>query len=220
MSHPTAIVGGGIIGLFSALELAHAGQSVILCDKSAAGHEASWAGGGILSPLYPWNYPEAVNRLALSSMPLYRQWVGRWVERGFDDPELIGSGLLILDADEAAPGRQWAVAHAVATESVDQPRFGVLEPGLSNRFGGGLLFPDVGQIRNPRLVRTLRQAVLAAGVPIREYSPVDEVLVEAGRVVGLQVGGERVGAGQSLSRPVVGRRRCLVLKWRPRRSGP
>ena len=46
-----AIVGAGITGLMSALELLEQGCSVTLFDQQAAGQAASWAGGGILSPM-------------------------------------------------------------------------------------------------------------------------------------------------------------------------
>ena len=58
------IVGGGVIGMMLARQLAHAGATVTLVDRGACGREASWAGGGIVSPLYPWRYPAAVSRLA------------------------------------------------------------------------------------------------------------------------------------------------------------
>ena len=65
------VIGGGIIGLLAARELIQAGHKVQLLDKSNIGKESSWAGGGILSPLYPWRYAEAVNNLALWSQSQY-----------------------------------------------------------------------------------------------------------------------------------------------------
>ena len=56
-----AIIGAGITGLMSALELLEQGCSITIFDQQAAGQAASWAGGGILSPMYPWRYPDAVN---------------------------------------------------------------------------------------------------------------------------------------------------------------
>ena len=58
------IIGAGAIGLQSARLLAQAGCKVTLLDQSAIGSEASWAGGGIVSPLYPWRYSPAVTALA------------------------------------------------------------------------------------------------------------------------------------------------------------
>ena len=58
------VIGGGINGLFSALELARAGLSVTLLERGATGPEASWAAGGIFSPLYPRRHPAPVTVLA------------------------------------------------------------------------------------------------------------------------------------------------------------
>ncbi|MBU2724430.1 NAD(P)/FAD-dependent oxidoreductase, partial [Acidithiobacillus ferridurans] len=62
------LIGGGAIGLLSAIRLAESGLRVTVLDQGHIGQEASWAGGGILSPLYPWHYPPALLSLALYSM--------------------------------------------------------------------------------------------------------------------------------------------------------
>ncbi|BBI53340.1 hypothetical protein HORIV_57610 [Vreelandella olivaria] len=38
------IIGGGVIGMMTALQLADAGQQVTLVDRGECGKEASWAG--------------------------------------------------------------------------------------------------------------------------------------------------------------------------------
>ncbi len=48
------VVGGGAIGLLTARQLFLEGVDVLLLEKGALGGESSWAGGGIISPLYPW----------------------------------------------------------------------------------------------------------------------------------------------------------------------
>ena len=47
------VVGGGLIGMLTARELALAGVAVGLVERGETGRESTWAGGGILSPLYP-----------------------------------------------------------------------------------------------------------------------------------------------------------------------
>ena len=49
------IVGGGIIGMATARELAMRGLKVSLFDKGKLGMESSWAAGEILSPMRPWS---------------------------------------------------------------------------------------------------------------------------------------------------------------------
>jgi len=58
--------------MFTARELAQSGLKVLLVDRQQCGQESSWAGGGILSPLYPWRYPKAVTRLAAWSQAHYQ----------------------------------------------------------------------------------------------------------------------------------------------------
>ena len=58
------VVGGGVIGMLSAHLLAAGGAQVCLVDQGSVGQESSWAGGGIVSPLYPWRYDVAVTALA------------------------------------------------------------------------------------------------------------------------------------------------------------
>ena len=48
--HDVLIVGGGVIGLSLAWDLARHGQSVHVIDRGQPGREASWAGAGILPP--------------------------------------------------------------------------------------------------------------------------------------------------------------------------
>lgn len=43
-----AIIGAGISGLMSALELVEQGCTISIFDQQQAGQAASWAGGGIL----------------------------------------------------------------------------------------------------------------------------------------------------------------------------
>ncbi|RLA09378.1 MAG: glycine oxidase ThiO, partial [Gammaproteobacteria bacterium] len=66
------IIGGGVIGMMVARELALDGASVELLESGEPGREASWAGGGILSPLHPWRYPDPLLRLAARSQQLFK----------------------------------------------------------------------------------------------------------------------------------------------------
>ncbi|NBU12885.1 MAG: FAD-binding oxidoreductase [Betaproteobacteria bacterium] len=58
MSRPSiAVVGGGVIGLSTALALADRGVCVTVFEPGDAGAQSSWAGAGILFPLLPWDWP-------------------------------------------------------------------------------------------------------------------------------------------------------------------
>ena len=92
-----AIIGAGITGLMSALELLEQGCSITIFDQQAAGQAASWAGGGILSPMYPWRYPDAVNALARHAKPLYQAWNQKLQPVTGIDFQIHETGMLIFD---------------------------------------------------------------------------------------------------------------------------
>src|SRR3546814_15283582 len=112
------IVGGGVIGLLTAFNLASEGQRVVLLDRSSVGQEASWAGGGIVSPLYPWRYSPAVTALAHWSQDFYPQLGERLLEETGVDPEVHVTGLYWLDLHDAAEALNWAERYGRPLTSV------------------------------------------------------------------------------------------------------
>ncbi|MCL5801103.1 MAG: glycine oxidase ThiO [Gammaproteobacteria bacterium] len=181
------IIGGGVIGLMTARELAQAGLKVTLLERGKTGREASWAAGGILSPLYPWHYPEAVNTLALWSQRRYAALARELLDETGIDPEYIRSGLLILDETEQSPAQDWA-EHNALLEILCTDSLRTLEPELAPRPDSALLFSEVAQIRNPRLLQALKQSVLQQGVVIEEDAEVGRLLTQMGHINGVETG--------------------------------
>ncbi|MBT8147817.1 MAG: FAD-binding oxidoreductase, partial [Gammaproteobacteria bacterium] len=149
------IIGAGINGLLLARELAVAGAQVQVLEKGACCREASWAGGGIVSPLYPWRYRQPVTALASWAQDFYPQLAAALLENTGLDPELSPTGLLMLDAEDEAEALQWAHQNGRRMEQVDGEFIYRREPGLAPGFQSGLWMPDVANIRNPRLGQAL-----------------------------------------------------------------
>ena len=180
------IIGGGVIGLMTARELAQAGLQVTLLERGQTGREASWAAGGILSPLHPWHYPSAVNALALWGQRRYAALAQELLDETGIDPEYTRSGLLILDETEQSAAQIWAGEHNTHLKSLDTGALCTLEPELAPRPGSALLFPEVAQIRNPRLLQALKQSVLQRGVVIEEDAAVSRLLIQVGHINGVE----------------------------------
>src|ERR1043166_1270410 len=71
-SKTVVIVGGGLIGLSIARELALRGvRDVVLLERGEFGKEASWAAGGILAPQVEADSADDFFRLARASCDLY-----------------------------------------------------------------------------------------------------------------------------------------------------
>src|SRR5581483_10214031 len=71
------VIGGGVIGLSVAWELAEAGLSVRLLEQGQVGQEASWAGAGILPPGNPDWARTSEAKLRAASSALWPQWAER-----------------------------------------------------------------------------------------------------------------------------------------------
>ncbi len=178
------IIGGGVIGLLTARELNDAGMRVRVVDQGAVGQESSWAGGGILSPLYPWRYPEGVNRLALWSQAAYPQLAEAVAEASGVDPEWTRNGMLMLDTSEQAQALAWAQRFGYRMELIGAGQVAVVGPGLAHA-QAALWMPEVAQLRNPRLLKGLRRACEQTGVAMTEHAPVEAIISADGRVSGV-----------------------------------
>lgn len=153
------IVGGGIIGLLLARELAAEGASVTVIERGECGKEASWAGGGIVSPLYPWRYTDAVTALASSAQKAYPVLARRLQEETGIDPEWERTGLMMLDAQDASEALAWAKGNGSAMEALSSASIYGREPALAAGFTQGLWMPEIANIRNPRLLKALLKSL-------------------------------------------------------------
>ncbi len=149
------IIGGGVIGLLLTRELAIAGAKVTLIERGECGREASWAGGGIVSPLYPWRYSQAVTALASAAQKTYPDLAKVLLEDTGIDPEYERTGLLMLDAEDTQEALQWARHTGNVMTPLSSADIHEREARLASGFRQGLWMPDIANIRNPRLLKAL-----------------------------------------------------------------
>nr|WP_277053296.1 glycine oxidase ThiO [Pseudomonas thermotolerans] len=181
------VVGGGAIGLLSSFLLARSGASVQLVEAGVTGREASWAGGGIVSPLYPWRYSPAVTALAHWSQDFYPQLGQELLAATGVDPEVQVTGLYWLDLDDEAEALAWARREGRPLAAVGMDAVYRAVPVLGPGYSRALYMAEVANVRNPRLTRSLREALLRMpNVTLREQCPVEGFLREGDRVVGVR----------------------------------
>lgn len=181
------IIGGGVIGMMTALQLADAGQKVVLVERGTCGQEASWAGGGIVSPLYPWRYASPVSQLSRWSEGVYPTLALRLLEETGIDPEYRQKGLLYLNVDDADAALRWARQLGKPLERVDEAFVHQKEPlAAAAPEGHALWMPTLGSVRNPRLGQALRARLEAMhSVTLVEQCSVHGFIQREGKVVGV-----------------------------------
>ena len=165
-SADVVVAGAGIIGLTTALELARSGLKVCVLERDAAARQASWAAGGILSPLPPDDPVPEIRDLLDESLALYPDYCAGLREQTGIDPEFWRCGATMTRAN----GERWLPELA----QVRNPRLLQALIAALRREGVRLIeqAPVLGwQKENGRLTGVLssqgvihcKRAVLAAG---------------------------------------------------------
>ncbi len=191
------VVGGGVIGMLSAWELAKAGCKVVLLERHRLGQEASWAGAGILGPLPPWSIPSALDPLLCWSQLRYPELARELRDLTGIDCEWVQSGLLLFDAALSGETSSWARRNRDRCEILRPAELQALEPRV-HASDQVLRWPSLAQIRNPRLLRALAAVTRQTGVDIYENAQVSSVTVSHHRIVGA-----KSSAGRFLSETVI-----------------
>ena len=193
-SRDCIVVGGGLLGMLSAWYLSREGLSVALFEQGRICRESSWAGGGILSPLVPWEYPDAVSELVQWSQRHYPALVGELRDRSGIDPEWVQSGLLMVGASMSPAVSRWQERYPRRIEQLQPAAVRQLEPALGTVTGRALWLPEVAQIRNPRLCRALLACLRMQGVAVHEHLGVEGISTESGAVTGVLTSAGRLRA--------------------------
>ena len=168
MKQHVIVVGGGIAGCMTAMELLKYDCRVTIVERneiaSQTSGESSWAGAGILFPLLPWMYSEAVNQLTMTGAALYPELCEYLQAETAIDPEYLRCGMLLLPAFDMQSALAWCAAHELLAERVPATQLKV----QSETRGDGLWLPQVAELRPPNLMKALRKYLELRGVELVE----------------------------------------------------
>src|SRR5262245_17098479 len=161
------IIGGGVIGLSLAWDLARHGRRVHVVDQGPPGREASWAGAGILSPAILRGQQHPYDQLRGLSFQLHSIWAEELKAlTGIDTGYRRCGGLhLARTPGEAASLAAWAnlvLEEGIAIERLSASKLADIEPGIAQAARSVLsaqyLAHDESQLRNPWHLRALIRA--------------------------------------------------------------
>ncbi|MHB9022673.1 MAG: glycine oxidase ThiO [Armatimonadota bacterium] len=164
------IIGGGIIGLGIARELAHRGLSVSLLERHHPGKEASWASAGMLAPQGELS-EGAFLRLCLESNRLYPDFRAAVEDETGVHCYHREAGTLAVavteeDEEEFSCTYQRQRADGLEVEWLSGAELCAMEPALNPKVRGGMHLPGDRCVENRLLVPALEQCCRQSGVHI------------------------------------------------------
>lgn len=174
------IVGGGIIGACTALELARRGIPVVLCEKGAIGEEQSSRN---------WGWVRKMGR-DIREMPLMIHAMKLWDEMAATigaDTGFRRQGITYFCDEEKDMGKYEAWMKAMEpfgldTHFVGRARVNELAPGNTRNFAGGLHTPSDGYAEPHLATRLIAEGARRFGARIVEGCAVRGFETEGGRV--------------------------------------
>ena len=174
------VVGGGIIGLACARELARTGKRVEILERLPAGAEASVAAAGMLAPLAEVPRPGPFLDACRASRDLWPAWVAELSqETGLSiEHDASGTLLVALDADEEAHLDEIAQAAAEVGEVAEEIHHGHFRewvPDASPGIRRVLRLLGDHRVDNIQACAVLAAAALSAGVTISYGYEVERV---------------------------------------------
>jgi glycine oxidase len=165
------VIGGGIVGLACARELARAGRRVEILERLPAGAEASLAAAGMLAPLAEVPEPGPLLEACRASRDQWPAWIAELgQETGLSiDYDASGALLLAMDAAEEAQLDKLAEAADSLGELVEEIGVNTLRqwvPDASPAVRRAFRLPGDHRVDNVQACAVLAAAALGAGVTV------------------------------------------------------
>lgn len=208
-SSDVVIVGGGVIGLSIAYALAREGVRPTVLDRREPGREASWAGAGLIPPIAdrdaadPRSKANPLVALRSWSARLYPEWTTALFDETGVDPGYRRTGGVDVawteredEALRAAAG-QWR-AEGIAYERIPVGELARVEPALNPELRSVYYLPDRAQVRNPRLLRALREAAVRRGAVVEPHRGAEGFVIDGNRIAAVRTGRGEVPCGLAI----------------------
>src|SRR5262245_19645517 len=192
VTHDIIIVGGGVIGLSIARELALRGvRDVCLIERANLGTEASYAAAGMLAPQAEAESRDEFFDLLCNSRDLYPSFAAALQDETGVDIELDQTGTLYLafnghDQTEIDARYEWQTGAGLPVEIMSAADARILESNIASNVAGALRFPKDIQVENRRLINALVNSVSQLNVRVATGVNVEAIQIVHDRVTGIK----------------------------------
>lgn len=191
------VVGAGVMGCATALELARRGaHDILVLERAVPGAEASSAAAGMLAAQL-----ESTDDDELATFVGARDAYGAWAlslreETGIDVGHRRCGALEIIRDDAALEAARARVerhrARGLRAEMLDRLGALAVERAIADDVQHAAFYPDEAQVDPPQLLRALVAAIGRARVVVRSGATVSSLVREGERCVGVALDGKEI----------------------------
>lgn len=173
-SSPLIIIGGGVIGLATAYELAKRDKQVLILEKGECGGQATGAAAGMLAPYSEIGEdPDDFFTMCHKSLQMYPAWQEELKSISKENFEYNTNGSLHVafhEADDLAleTRQSWQKHWQVESEIIRGKDLNKIEPNLTDDVLSAMYYPGEHHIYAPDYVAALQVACRKLGVQLIE----------------------------------------------------
>lgn len=173
------VIGGGVIGLATAIALSQKGAKVTIVERELCGRGATWAAAGMLAPEAEKLEGDLLS-FGIRSRDMYPQWIANLMRLSGQDCGYWCCGML---APVLSEGDRQAIAKHPQYISLEESR--QRQSGLGESILGALWLPEDGQVNNRKLAKALLGAARSLSIKILEGTTVYQIVRDSHRVTHL-----------------------------------
>lgn len=196
-TYDVAIIGGGIIGVSIAFELAAEHLRVIVLDRQEPGREASWAAAGMLSPAPDSPRDLPLVPFARESLRRYPQFVEAIEEVSGKSAAYTREGALEIffsaNGERACEDRLRELRLlGIEAEAIAPNELRRLDGAISSSVRAALRLPEEGAVEPRVLMGALLASARNRGVELRAGCEASGLLRDGERCAGVVAGGQKI----------------------------
>ena len=197
------IIGGGIIGLSIASEMAEKGKKVIILEKNKIGMEASWAAAGTLEPI--WDAEDDGDdllQIKIKSEAMWRNFAQKIQGETNIDLEYNSSGGLLIamnneEMHQLEKTHEVATKYGIESRILSKEEIISMESNLNTQVFGGIFLASECYVNPRKVTEALCKYFEKMGGIVCENNAVTDLLKdENGAIIGVTVPNEKIFAKQ------------------------
>ncbi|MFM7599948.1 MAG: glycine oxidase ThiO [Pseudanabaena sp.] len=173
------IIGGGIIGLATAISLSQKGAKVTVVERDLCGRGATWAAAGMLAPEAERLEGDLLE-FGIRSREMYPQWIANLMRLSGQECGYWCCGMIAPVLEES--DRQVISQHP---KYINYEETRKRQSGLGESILAALWLPEDGQVNNRKLTQALLKTARSLSIKILEGTTVYQIMRDQKQVTHL-----------------------------------